>query len=308
MSSPAGHQVSAIPPWFPYRSAAAQDHCLTYLDALAIVHWPVQGEQRYIPTRFGPTFARVAGPPEAPPLVLLHGAATTSLMWAPNVAALSSEYRTIALDQIQEFGRSRCTRMLLQYEDLLDWLSDVFDGLELESSTSIMGISYGGALAARFALAHPSRVSRTVLIAPAATVLGISIPLAARLFFAAVSPRRWLRPLLRWIFPDASRQMPQWIEETLDLLLTNMTNMQRHKILLPKVWPDADWERLSVPTLFLVGEHEVIYSPAKALARLRRVAPAVTAEMVSGAGHDLTFVQADSVNRRVIEFLRQPVD
>ena len=34
------------------------------------------------------------------------------------------------------------------------------------------------------------------------------------------------------------------------------------------------------------------------------MAPAVTAEIVPGAGHDLTFSQADLVNRRMLEFLQ----
>ncbi len=61
-----------------------------------------------------------------------------------------------------------------------------------------------------------------------------------------------------------------------------------------------------MPCLFKVGEHERIYSPAAALRRLRRVAPIVEADIVPGAGHDLTFVQPDLVARRVLEFLDEP--
>ena len=55
--------------------------------------------------------------------------------------------------------------------------------------------------------------------------------------------------------------------------------------------------------LFLVGEHEKIYSPRAAVRRLERVAPGVRAEIVPGAGHDLTFVQPGLVAARVLEFL-----
>jgi hypothetical protein len=30
------------------------------------------------------------------------------------------------------------------------------------------------------------------------------------------------------------------------------------------------------------------------------------AEIISGAGHDLTFAQAETVNRRMVELLREP--
>ena len=55
---------------------------------------------------------------------------------------------------------------------------------------------------------------------------------------------------------------------------------------------------------FLLGEHDVIYSPEKAVARLKRVAPSVTAEIVPDAGHAVTVVEAEVVNRRILAFLR----
>ena len=76
--------------YYPYRTAAARDLCFRYLDGLAARLWPIVSEERMVPTTFGATFVRVSGPPAAPALVLLHGAGTTSLMWAPNIEALSS--------------------------------------------------------------------------------------------------------------------------------------------------------------------------------------------------------------------------
>ena len=58
-----------------------------------------------------------------------------------------------------------------------------------------------------------------------------------------------------------------------------------------------------MPCLFLVGENEKIYSAESAVARLKRVAPQVKAEIITGAGHDLTMVQADLVARKVLAFL-----
>jgi pimeloyl-ACP methyl ester carboxylesterase len=36
------------------------------------------------------------------------------------------------------------------------------------------------------------------------------------------------------------------------------------------------------------------------------VAPKIETELIPGAGHDLTFVQAELVNEKIIEFLRRP--
>jgi pimeloyl-ACP methyl ester carboxylesterase len=89
--------------YYPYRSEAARDSCFSYLDSMAATNWPAGGEERTVLTSFGPTFVRVNGPEAAPPVVLLHGAASNSLMWAPNIEALSAGHRTFAVDQISDF-------------------------------------------------------------------------------------------------------------------------------------------------------------------------------------------------------------
>jgi len=48
------------------------------------------------------------------------------------------------------------------------------------------------------------------------------------------------------------------------------------------------------------------YSAEKAVRRLNTVAPQITTEIIPGAGHDLTLVQAEVVNRTVLEFLQRP--
>lgn len=292
--------------FYPYLSEAGRDSCFAYLDSLAARDWPVASQERTVPTGYGPTFVRISGPPGARPLVLLHGAGTTSLMWAPNVAALSAGSRTVAVDQIGEFGRSICTQPVRSLDDLLGWLNELFDGLELRGGIDLAGLSYGGALAARYALRFPERLHKVVLLAPAATVLRLRAEFVVRLILAAISGRRFLPPFVRWMFADMARKDAQWIDATIELLLTGMRSLERHQVPIPNVLTDAEWGSLRVPALFLAGEHEVIYSARKAVRRLERVAaPWVTAEIVPGAGHDLTFAQAEVVNRRILAFLGQ---
>jgi pimeloyl-ACP methyl ester carboxylesterase len=66
-----------------------------------------------------------------PPLVLLHGAGATSLMWAPNIGALSEQFQTFAAAQIGEFGKSICTNPVHSIADLLAWLDELFEALGL---------------------------------------------------------------------------------------------------------------------------------------------------------------------------------
>ena len=292
-------------PYSPYRSEAARDSCFRYLDSLAAREWLVASEERTVPTSYGPTFVRISGPRTAPPLVLLHGAGTTSLMWAPNIQALSAECRAFAVDQVGVFGKSLCARPVQCMNDLLAWLNELFDGLELTGGVALAGISYGGALAAQYALHFPERVGKLILLAPGNTVLRMNRRFWVRLIALAIVRRRGLAWFFRWVFPVMARKDPKWIDSICEQLLLSSRNVQRGKLVVPPVLTDIEWSSLWLPVLFLVGEHEVIYSPVKAVERLKRVAPRVHAEIVPGAGHDLTFAQADAVNQRILRFLKE---
>jgi pimeloyl-ACP methyl ester carboxylesterase len=291
--------------YYPYRTAAARDLCFRYLDGLAARLWPIVSEERMVPTTFGATFVRVSGPPAAPMLVLLHGAGTTSLMWAPNIEALSREYRTVAVDQVGEFGKSLCIRPVRSLQDLIAWLDELIGALEAREPVNLAGMSYGGALAAQYALHFPERLKKVVLLAPGATVLQPPAGFWVRLIALGIARQRGLRAFFRWIFADMARTDPQWIDSTIEQLALNMRSLQRRKTPIPPVLTDTEWGSLRTPTLFLAGENEVIYSAEKAVRRLSRVAPEVTAQIIPGAGHDLTFVQTAMVNERILRFLKE---
>ena len=139
----------SVSAYYPYRSAEVRDSFLAYYDSLAAKQWPVASEERMAPTSYGQTFVRITGPASGPPLVLLPGAAATSLMWVPNIRALSEDYRTFAVDQVGEVGRSICTRPLPCLSDFLSWLDELFDALKLGDGINLAGMSYGGALTAQ---------------------------------------------------------------------------------------------------------------------------------------------------------------
>lgn len=96
------------------------------------------------------------------PLVLVHGFGGSRHDWEPLVTALPAELPLVAYDQ-RGFGESsgEAGVAFSHADDLLALL----DALEV-ARADLCGMSLGGATALNFALNHPERVRRLVLISP----------------------------------------------------------------------------------------------------------------------------------------------
>ena len=293
----------------PFRSSAKKERYLAHYDARA-ERWPVDSETLMVNTSWGQTFIRVSGPTDAPPLVLLPGANATSLLWETNIEAFSREHRVYAVDNIFDFGRSVYFRDFKTPADFVSWLDELFDALGLEK-THLAGLSYGGWIASEYALEHPERVEKLVLIAPAATVLQFSVDFMKKGILCIIPLKHFVRSMVKWALADAANgteEHRRMAEEAADNAWLGIRCFKPKQMVAPRIFSDEELRGLAPPTLFLVGENEVIYSGsgADAIDRLSSVAPQIATELLPDCGHDLTLVQAELVNRLIVEFL-EPV-
>lgn len=291
--------------YHPFRSLRAKQRYLELYDQRAQA-WPVPSESTTVRTSYGPTFVRISGPREAPPLVLLHGAGGSSLQWIPSVAALSERYRTYALDGIYDFGRSVYRRKLESADDFVAWLDESFNALNLGSEINLVGLSYGGWQASQYALRHSARLRRVVLVAPAGTVLPISGSWIVRASLSVIPHPYFTRSFLFWLLSDwanENEESRKMLEGEASAVYTAIRSFKLKRLVNPNVLTNREWRSLSIPMLFLVGEHEKLYSPDRAIQHLAQTAPQIEGVLVPSAGHDLTVVRANLVNRLILEFL-----
>jgi len=291
----------------PFKSAAKRDRYLANYDARA-ERWPVPSKDVYVDTSWGETFVRISGPEDGPTLILLPGANATGLMYEPNIAAWAEHYRVYAVDNIFDFGRSVYVRNLKTPEDFVDWLDELLTRLGFEKDINLLGLSYGGWIASQYGLAHPERLESLVLVAPAATVAWFSSDFIKYGVMCLIPHPHFTEKMVRWALPDASVGTPEeqrMVEEAAENAWLGLRSFKFKQMVHPTVLTDEQWRSFEMPVLFLVGENEVIYSitGAEAVARVNTVAPEIDTELFTGCGHDLTLVQVDRFNQRVLEFL-----
>ena len=291
--------------YHPFKSQDAKEAYLKLYDKNAKL-WPVPSEVKMIDTSYGKTFVRISGSADAPPLVLLHGMGSNSLMWLQNIEYLSKDYRTYAVDDIYGNGKSIYTKPIKDPNDFVNWLDELFNVLDLGNNINLMGMSYGGWQAGLYALKFPDKLSKVILLAPAATVLPVSSAFGRKAILSMLPFRYFTKNLIYWVMADMVKKDEKTMKGVVDAMFLASRCFKTRRPPEPTVFDDNEWKNIEVPVLYVVGENEKIYSAEKAVQHLNTVAPQIKTEIIQGAGHDLVSVQAKIVDEKVLEFLKKP--
>ncbi|HLN64610.1 MAG TPA: alpha/beta hydrolase [Symbiobacteriaceae bacterium] len=266
----------------------------------ALAQWPVPCRTLRVPTRYGLTHVVACGSETGEPLVLLHAAGTSSTVWMQNIGALSETYRIFLIDIPGDPNLSEPSAPFRSRSDCTAWLSDVLDGLKIDRP-HLGGISYGGWQALNYALAVPDRLKSLMLFAPAASLAKFRLAFFLHFIGPMLVPtRKMVHRTFRWLVAPG-HAFPQWLEELMFLAVKHYRFTKGG--IFPSVYPDEELRSLRVPTLLLLGEHEVIYDPKQALDRATRLIPSLRAELIPGAGHVLIMEQPEIVNGLITDFL-----
>jgi pimeloyl-ACP methyl ester carboxylesterase len=274
----------------------------------AMKRWPVPHDEMTVSNRFGVTHLIASGPKNAPALVLLHGYWATLTMWTPNISTLSKGHRVYAIDVMGQPSKSVPSEPIRNADDYVEWLSAVLDKLQLER-ISLAGMSFGGWLALNFAIAQPQRVQSLILLSPAASILKLVNQFALRGIPMMLLPTRFtVNSFMRWLGftndPDEAVSRDT-MTSVIELTYLGLKHFRFTRAVPPTVFSDIDLQAMQIPTLLLMGEHEVIYDATRALYRARRLIPHFEGELVKGCRHEMTGRQHQTVDARVVDFLNR---
>ena len=293
----------------PFRSDEARLRYLAAYDGWG-AEWPLPAEERMLRTSYGSTFARGSGPPDAPVVVLLPGARSTSLVWAANVPALAAAHRVWAVDSIADFGRSVPSRPLGAADDFVAWLDGVGAALSPDRPFALAGLSYGGWVAAQYGLARRERLSALILIAPAGTLVPPRAAFIGRALLCLLPLRWFTHSFSSWLLNDlatgdaAGRAL---LERRVEQTHLALRSFQPRRPIAPSLLSDEELRRLPEHTLFIAGSNDRMSDATAAAARLRSAAPHVRIELIPGAGHDVATARAERVDALVLEHLDRDV-
>ena len=254
------------------------------------------------------------GPPEAPPIVMLHGVTGHARTWDEEAGALSDRYRVLALDQRGHGDSDAAPDRDYTVASMAGDLGAFVDALAL-SSFSVVALSMGGRVAIQYAGTRPGRVSRLVVvdigpdIAPSGRTRVGGLMAAAPERFASLdaaiayqrahSPR-YTERLLRHRVQHGLRPLADggftW---KYDRGLRDLVRGGRWNDPID-LWPA--WCAIRCPTLLVRGAESDILSAEIAKTMLEAQPLAQLAE-VADAGHTVPGDQPEAFMRLLREFL-----
>lgn len=223
------------------------------------------------------------------PLVLVPGLGCTCRVWDAVRDDLSAHFTLICPDN-RGLGQSVPKRQPHSLGDYSADLVELLDYLQLDRA-HVMGLSLGGIIAQRFAMDHPERTDRLVLVSCAhrfgpylweiAALVGQSLR-----YFPAKLFTRTLEVLGGGpTYLDAN---PQAIDDKVEEMARNpvpRTALARQLRCLAASNPKPEDYRIAAPTLVVAGEHDALIPHCYAR-RMAGLIPGARFHLIHEAGHN----------------------
>lgn len=250
---------------------------------------------------------------DGPVVVLVHGSGpgvTGYANWRLNLPVLAERYRVIAPD-MAGFGYSaRPAGLVCDVELWAEQIVSLLDALGLERA-SVVGNSFGGAIALRAATRHPDRVHKLVLMGS----VGVPFTLTEGLdavwgYQPSVAAMHRLLQLFLFNRELATHDLAELrhrasIEPGFQDSFAELFPAPRQRWIEALTTPDEQIRALTHPTLVVHGRDDQIIPFSNSL-RLAELIDGAHLHVFGHCGHWSQIDQKDAFNRLVGEFLGDP--
>ncbi len=248
---------------------------------------------------------------EGDPLLLIMGIGYDSSLWMLHqVPALARHFKVIIFDN-RDVGRSTQANAAYTIGDMAEDVAGLLDALAIHRA-HVIGLSMGALIAQEFALRHSERVDRLVLCGPD------SAP--ARQAFHPISVWNWMKSndgsganfaaqQFVSLFSTSFLRTPGAVQQTIEFLSANPNPVTpegyaRQADAYLGYDPANRLERITAPTLVVVGEQDVLTPPWIA----REVSDAIPGAQLAviqgnGASHVVPLERPNDFNELVSGFL-----
>ena len=244
---------------------------------------------------------------EGMPILFVHGFPLDHTMWRFQIAELAKDFRCIAPD-LRGFGQSTVTEGKVTMEQFADDLAALLDALQITEPIVFCGLSMGGCIAWQFVRRHAQRLKSLILCDTRAVPDPPEVA-ANRLKLAndvvEQGPSIVANAMLPRLFAaETAQTQPALIDDLRQVILrTNPHGIAAAARGMAERADACPWlSSISVPSLVIVGEHDVI-STAAEMRTIAAAIPQSQIEVLPNAGHMAPLENASMTNAAMRKFL-----
>ena len=242
------------------------------------------------------------------PVVFLHAGVADSRMWEPQASGLDNHFDVITPD-MRGYGKSELPAA--SWSPRADLLA-LMDALRIREAPHVVGCSIGGGLAIDFALEHPDRVSKLVLVGagvsgqpydPKYDDLFTEVEAAEKTGDLAIlneaEMKLWLVGPARTMDQVDKRLRDLFIDMNGIALKSDFASAPARKLDPPAFGRLAD---IKSPTLVIVGDQDIAEIKDTADLIASKI-PGARKEVIRDAAHLPNLEHPEKFNRLLLEFL-----
>ena len=249
----------------------------------------------------------IEGPRTGIPVVFVHGFPFSREMWKPQTEALKRDHYLITYD-VRGHGASDVGDGQYTVETFVDDLIGLLDHIKV-SRAVVVGLSMGGYIALRAIERNPDRFRGLVLCDTRSEADGNegkikraqqakSVKLEGMKIFAETFLKAVFHETTFQTNPQAVEMIRGVIERSSPLAVAGtLTALAARTDSTPSLY------NIKVPTLILVGKHDILTPPSASHAMKEKI-PGATLHIIPGAAHLSNLENPEDFNAQFLKFLK----
>jgi len=277
----------------------------------------IASNKEFIKLTNGTVSYKWTGPEGGEIVVMVHGFSTPQFVFMQNVEVLAAAgFRVLTYDL---YGRGFSDRPDIRYGKELydDELTELLDSFGIKTPINLIGYSMGGGISTAFAVNHPERVKRLILIAPVGFVpeqTGVNkllmVPVLGEWLMTIVGKKQMIDSFYSEVEQGiAPKIMAENFEEQFEFagiekaLVSSMRNFPMENL-------RSEYQQLgktTFPKLLIWGTKDTKV-PFAGWEEIMSLVPEIEFFELEGGEHAIPYSHPDIVNREIIDFLKVPAN